>query len=131
MSRSSMRSRNRRASWKRGTRFELSWPMQAMKFHGSRITSWVWATADLLRAPLPDVERQVRIEQSILIHAVLGIAPWIAQHPGSVHGIGEAVVGMPVDPKARKAPVDQVLGVRNEARIHQRIGKSRMDALAR
>jgi predicted transcriptional regulator len=28
------------------TRFELSWPMRAMKFHGSAATSWAWVTAD-------------------------------------------------------------------------------------
>src|SRR6185369_10682220 len=126
MFRSSMRSRDRRGSWKRETRFAPSSPMPATRFHGSAITSWVWATADF-----SDVDCQIRFETWIFVDAVLRITPRIAQYPRPIHEIVEAVVGMSMDPEARAAAVDQMLGVRHEARIHERIGKSRVDAPAR
>src|SRR5439155_3339359 len=71
------------------------------------------------------------VEQRVLVHTVPCIAARIAHDPGSVEHIVEAVVGMPVYPKARASSIDQTFGIGNEARIQQRIGESRMDALSR
>jgi hypothetical protein len=66
-----------------------------------------------------DFDQKIRIELRILVHPVFRIAARIAHYSRSIQDVVDAVMDVPVYPQACPASVDEVLGIRDKARIQQ------------
>jgi len=64
-----------------------------------------------------DFDQEIRIELRILVHPVFRIAARIAHYSRSIQDVVDAVMDVPMYPQACPASVDEVLGIRDKARI--------------